>query len=163
MPLTKELTWKEDWAQDEVTTKLTYQFTAPRGIKSAGADMLLVSPRLISLNLRRAPWERDLQGRVWLSGHTWREAVALKLPEGFTLGNLPPDWREETATLAAQLSYKVEGNKLLYTCQILQKPGFANRTQYEAIRALYHRLDESQRRLVIASRKPAAPIQATPE
>jgi len=87
MPLTKELTWKEDWAQDDVTTTLTYQFTAERGVKSAGQDMLLIPPGLIGFNLHRASWDRDLQGQVWLSGHTWREAVALKLPMDLRLAS----------------------------------------------------------------------------
>jgi hypothetical protein len=162
MPLIKQLTWKEDWEQANSQLKLSFQFTAERSIKSAGRNMLLITPRLIGFDFNHVAWARDLPGRIWIHGQTWRETTRLKLPDGFKLGNLPPDWKEENNLVAARISYQVDGDKLLYACEIVQKPGFPDRTNYEALRALYHRLDESQRRVVIATRTVVSPDAAKP-
>ena len=144
-PLCRGLTWSDDWQAAKAAYQLRFSFQTPSYARVMANGLLLLDPNILPDPIRLAPWTSSDRGSSWLEADGVQDDVRVALPSGCTIEELPDPPSEEGKTVTGQLSYRVEGNVMVFERRISRRAEFYGKSDYEAIRAFYRRLLEAER------------------
>jgi len=148
-PLCRQLTWSDNWQADQAAYRLHFAFETASYAHLMAGGLLLLDPNILPDPIRLASWTTKVSGASWIRAESIRDETKVTLPAGCTLEELPDPWTEEGKTVSGQLSYRIEGNVLVFERRVTRRAEFYGKDDYEAVRALYQRLLEAERRPIV--------------
>ena len=104
---------------------------------------------------RLSPWKTQQDGYVWSAAARQRTSVRLTLPPAAKLEEVPDDWSQSIPGASCRLTYRREGNDILFDSEITQAGGFLSRANYEALRQFLQKVYDVERRPVLVRRSVA--------
>lgn len=158
-PFPHDLSWKAAWDRPaaEYRLDLTYRSRAGRYL---GETLMALTPQFAQGSPKFAPWRTEAEGVAWITDQTYRCHTHVRLPAGWTVEEMPDDWIRRGSTVNAEIHYQAADGFLTYDSELVLKPGFYGREQYEKIRRFMLRVAEAEDRPVILRFHPAAPPAA---
>jgi hypothetical protein len=155
-PSVEDLTWKDDWVPEQATYHLHLEFKAEHYAHQLGPELLAFSPQL-GTNVPGLPvWQNPREGVSWLWTGAIRRHMAITLPPGYAVEELPENWDRSGATVSSRISYRAEGHVVYSDLEYSLQPGFYNREKYEAIRKFLVKFADAERRPVLLRKTAAA-------
>jgi cellulose synthase operon protein C len=95
------------------------------------------------------PWKTYRDGVVPCLAETLRRTVRITLPAGCTVEEIPDAWQGEAPQGKASLTYRREGNDVIYESEISTNAGFLDKKNYEAQRAWAQKIEDADRRPIV--------------
>jgi hypothetical protein len=142
------LTWTDAWAPEKGRYELTLDFVAHRYARRAGS-LMLVSPHLLISRERPTPWKTYHDGVVPGSTATLHRTVRIALPTGAVVEELPDAWQAEAPHATAKLTYRRDGNEIVYESEVTTAAAFLDKPSYEAQRAWSQKIEDAERRPIV--------------
>jgi hypothetical protein len=142
------LNWADAWAPEKGQYELTLDFVAHRYGRRAGS-LMLVSPHLLTSRERPTPWKTYHDGVVPGGAATLHRTVRIALPPDATIEELPDAWQAEAPHASAKLSYRRDGNEVVYESEVMTTAAFLDKTSYEAQRAWAQKIEDAERRPIV--------------
>lgn len=144
----EDLKWNETWSPEAARRELTMEFVARRYGRRTGS-LMLVSPQVVSSRERMTPWKTFRDGVVPSRGETLKRTVRITLPPDCTIEELPDPWKGEAPQARASLTYRREGNDVIYESEITTTAAFLDKKSYEAQRAWSQKIEDADRRPIV--------------
>ncbi len=79
----------------------------------------------------------------------YTEDIEMKIPEGYTVSELPENVAVSTADFSFLVNYKQEGNKILYKSHILVNSGKVNKTDFKVWNESVKKLEKSYQSQIV--------------
>jgi len=148
-PLCGDLNWSDDWNASEGKYRLAFGFTIPTYGQTLGGSLVVLTPDILPSQFKLAAWKGRRDGISWLGADALQEEVRLTLPAGSSLEELPDPWSEEGKTVSCQLSYRIEGDVVIFRHRWQRRAGFYGAGDYHALEELYQRIIAAERRPIV--------------
>lgn len=132
---------------------LDIDFVAPLYGQLMQNRLLVFKPAIISR--REALTLTDAKRRypVVLTSNAYSELVALKLPAGFEVDEMPDPVKLETAFGSYSTKYDVKDGQLVFTRKLVQKATTIPVDQYSAVRNFFEKIRAAEQAPVVLARK----------
>jgi hypothetical protein len=151
----RDLKFTENWDSANAHANLRFEFKAERYARRTGG-LIMLSPQILFSRSRLAAWSGAQPGVVWVSASSVEKDVRLILPVGTTIEELPDDVVLESAGASARLTYRRDGDAVLYRYEQKQPGGLLDRAAYESWRGFLQKLHEAERRPIVLRHSPTA-------
>ena len=148
-PLSRDLTWSDDWDAAAAKYRLSFDFTVPAYGRKLGGGLIVLTPEFLPSQLTLDAWKESRGGACWLGTDGLQEEVRLALPPGMSLEELPDPWHADSPTLSCELSYRTEGQVVVFQHRWRRRGGLYSRSDYQALKELYRKIAEAERRPII--------------
>ncbi|HVF88091.1 MAG TPA: hypothetical protein VM866_10895 [Pyrinomonadaceae bacterium] len=79
--------------------------------------------------------------------------VRVKLPEGFTIDEMPEAVKLDTSFGTYSAAYEIKDNQLLFTHSLVQRAATTPAAQYSELRAFFGRIRGSEQAPVVLAKK----------
>lgn len=155
IPLARKVQWTDAWDAATADWKLDFSFEAGNYGRMTGGSLMLVSPHVLPLRTRLAPWKTTQEGIVWNLASSLNKEVRLALPAGSSVEELPDDWKQELPFASGALRYRKEKDAVVFEFELTQRGGFLNKVDYEALRTLVQKSLDAERRPILVRRATA--------
>jgi hypothetical protein len=152
-PLASNLQWSDDWNAASAKYRLNFGFTVPNYGRPLGSNLVVFAPDILPSGFKLLHWEGRRDGVCWLGTDAVEEVVRVTLPPGCTVEELPDPWSEDGKTVSCRLSYRTEGNVIVFQHSFQRRAGFYDEGDYHGLEAFYQRLSEAERRPIILRRR----------
>ena len=154
-PLSSGLRWSDEWDAADARYRLSFDFGVPAYGRTLGGGLVVLAPNILPGGFKLNHWQGRRNGVCWLAADALTEEVRLTLPPGCSVEELPDPVSEDGKTSSCRLSYRTEGNAVIFQNSYRRRAGFYGEADYHLLEAFYQRLAEAERRPVIVRR--AAP------
>ena len=151
-PLSAGLKWSDEWNAVDSRYRLSFEFAVPTYGRTLGGGLVVLAPGILPTAFKLNHWQGRRNGTCWLAADSLKEEVRLALPPGCSVEELPDPWSEEGKTVSGQLSYRTEGNVIIFQNSYRRQAGFYGEADYHLLETFYQRLSEAGRRPVIVRR-----------
>jgi hypothetical protein len=144
----KNLQWTDSWDAATAHATLKISFTAERYARRTGTLQML-SPQVLFARARLNNWQTNQPGVAWGAAAIAEKEVRIALPAGSVIEEMPEDYVLELAGATGRLSYRREGDTLVYRYEAKQKGGLLPRAAYDETREFLLKLNEAERRPIV--------------
>jgi hypothetical protein len=151
-PLSSGLKWSDEWDAAGANYRLSFDFAVPAYGRTLGGGLVVLAPNILPGGARLIHWQGRRNGVCWLPADALAEEVRLTLPPGCTVEELPDPVSEDAKASSCRLSYRTEGNVVIFQDSYRRSAGFYGEADYHLLEAFYQRLAEAERRPVIVRR-----------
>ena len=151
-PLSSGLRWSDEWDAAEARFRLSFDFAVPAYGRTLGGGLVVLAPNILPGGIKLIHWQGRRSGVCWLAADALTEEVRLTLPPGCTVEELPDPVSEEGKASSYRLSYRTEGNVVIFENSYKRRAGFYGEADYHLLEAFYQRLAEAERRPIIVRR-----------
>jgi len=151
-PLSRDVHWTDNWQPSEARYHLEVNFAVPAFGRRLPSGLILLSPDILPGTAKLEAWEKGNDGVVVFGVDSLDEEVRLTVPDGWTFEEVPPGWESHITSMAADVSFKVDGRSIVFRKNIARSPGILDRAAYGETRGLYREVHEAERGSVILKR-----------
>jgi hypothetical protein len=148
-PLASNLQWSDDWNAASANYRLNFGFAVPAYGRALGGGLVVLSPDILPSGFKLVHWQGRRPGICWLGTDSVDDEFRLTLPPGCTVEELPDPFTETGKMVSCELSYRAEGNVVVYQNRFQRRAGFYNESDYQELEAFYQRLSEAERRPIV--------------
>ncbi|MFT3780635.1 MAG: DUF3857 domain-containing protein [Nibricoccus sp.] len=145
-PLAQSFKWENRWDSSTATFAITSSFKLEKFLRDIGKGRLLVSPKTTPDPARLQPWKTTFEGVAWTTAESCQDEICLVLPPGFSVVELPDEWRTENSLLSCRIRYRIEGDRVVMTRESQLKAGFLQKSEYDALRTQLIKIQDALNR-----------------
>jgi transglutaminase-like putative cysteine protease len=158
-PLSHDLHWKDEWDAENARYRVTLDYVIPAFGHAMPNGMLRIDPDVLASSYRPGAWTKEADGTVFFACDSVEEEVDLELPDSYAVEELPENMKRSGSSFGGQVTFLAQGAHIVITTNLVRRPGFYNRAQYNELRAFYREFREAQRGSVLL--RPSAPKGAS--
>lgn len=148
VPFLAGLRLSTHWTPERGEFEERFDFDAAGYGRRAG-DLVLIDPRLIPTNRQLGAWKTRRDGFVWSMGGRYHEIVRITLPPKCEILELPEAWQGEGPQVKGGVSYRREGDEVVFECDVTHVPAFLDHKNYELSREFVQKLTIAGRRPIV--------------
>lgn len=128
-------------------------FVAPLYGQLMQNRLLVFKPAIISRKEALTLTDTKRRYPVVLTSNSYSESVALKLPAGFEVDEVPDPVKLETAFGSYSTQYDVKDGQLVFTRKLVQKAATIPADQYASVRNFFEKIRAAEQAPVVLARK----------
>ncbi|MFT3781525.1 MAG: transglutaminase domain-containing protein [Nibricoccus sp.] len=153
LPEIRAFKWSDNWDAVESRHLIKTEFSALRYGRRLGADRLLIVPSVLPHNLLLDPVKKGFD-HYGVRPQCVRETSRIEPPPGWTIAEIPDNWRLEQDNASCRITYKLDQGALVYDVVLLRPGGVFERAAYENLCGFLKKAQEALRRPAILLKKP---------
>lgn len=142
--------------EDDLTSgrfALDVDFTATSYGQSMQNRLLVFKPAIVSRRESLFLTEATRKHPVVLGAHAFSETVSVKLPEGFSVDEMPEAVKIEAPFGSYKTTYDIKDSELVFTRTLAQKAGSIPVEQYQLVRNFFEKIRAAEQAPVVLIRK----------
>jgi hypothetical protein len=155
-PLASNVQWSDDWDAAGARYRLSFGFAVPTYGRALGGGLVVLAPDILPGEFAPVHWQGRRDGVCWLGTDAVEDELKLSLPPGCSVEELPDPYSDNGKTVSCELSYRSEGNAVVFQKKLRRSAGFYGETDYHGLEAFYQRLSEAERRPIVLRRAPSS-------
>ena len=115
--------------------------------------LLVFKPAIVSRRESLFLTEATRKHPVVLGAHAFSETVSVKLPEGFSVDEMPEAVKIEAPFGSYKTTYDIKDSELVFTRTLAQKAGSIPVEQYQLVRNFFEKIRAAEQAPVVLIRK----------
>jgi hypothetical protein len=151
-PLARSFRWDEKWDPKTSCFVINSSFELEKYARDIGRGQFLVCPRITAEQAPLEPWKLTHEGVAWTQAESCSEEIRITLPEGFSVKELPDEWRSEAELSSCRIQYRSEGHDIVVCRESQIRAGFHPKQDYEALRMFIAKLRDAVNRPIVIQR-----------
>ncbi|MGD1032638.1 MAG: transglutaminase-like domain-containing protein [Opitutaceae bacterium] len=155
-PLASNVQWSDDWDAAGARYRLSFGFAVPTYGRALGGGLVVLAPDILPRDFTPVHWQGRRDGVCWIGADAVDDELKLSLPPGCSVEELPDPYSENGKAMSCELSYRSEGNLVLFRKKFLRSAGFYDESAYHGLEGFYQRLTEAERRPIVLRKAPSS-------